>query len=103
MYSHAPQQTPVPTWYFLLGLSFGHVLTSRNAVPYTLDAWQSIVNILLVPIYSIAVFFYLVSKIWTRMVETKRRPKKVHPPIIIAPRQQEGKVNMNGSFKLIKE
>jgi hypothetical protein len=36
------------------------------------------------------------------MVETKRRPKKVHPPIIIAPRQEEGKVNMNGSFKLTK-
>jgi hypothetical protein len=102
MYSHAPSRPAVPTWYFLLGLSFGHVLTSRNAVPYNPDAWQSIVNILVVPIYSIAVFFYLVSKIWTRMVETKRQPKMVHPPIIIAPRQQEGKVNMNGSFKLTK-
>lgn len=104
MYSNAPPRS-VPAWYFLLGLSFGHVLTLRDAIPRSLDAWQSIVNTLLVPIYSIAVFLYLVSRIWTRMLEAKRQKRKLVPKAIvpspITP-QEEGKVNMNGSFKLVK-
>jgi len=93
----------VPAWYFLVGLSFGHVLTSRDVVPPAMDAWQSVINTLLVPLYSISVFLYLLSRIWTRMIlKTKQKerlvPKLAPPPI----EQEEGKVNMNGAFKLVK-
>lgn len=100
MYSKAPPRS-VPAWYFLLGLSFGHVLTSRDVIPSTLDAWQAIVNTLLVPLYSLSVILYLISRIWTRLLETKRQGKKIVPKAI-APPQEEGKVNMNGAFKLVK-
>lgn len=89
-------------WYFFIGLSFGHVLTSRNTVPYALDAWQSVVNALLVPLYSISVFLYLFSRTWTRMLETKKRKLKKLVVPKIAPLIDEGKVNMNGAFKLVK-
>lgn len=94
----------LPAWYFLLGLSCGHVLTSRDApIPLAFDVWQSLVNTLFVPLYSVSVFLYLFSRVWTRFLENKKRKQKRTPKLItpVIP-QEEGKVNMNGSFKLVK-
>ena len=89
----------VPAWYFFIGLSFGHALTSRNAIPRALDAWQSVINSVLVPLYSMSVILYLLARTWSRMVQHKRRRTSVK---IAPPPPDEGKVNMNGAFKLVK-
>ena len=99
----APTNRGVTAWYFLVGLSFGHLLTSRDAFPHALDAWKSVVNTLLVPLYSISVFVYLLSRIWLRFLLASKRRKVVIPKVAPPPiEQEEGKVNMNGAFKLVK-
>jgi hypothetical protein len=82
-------------------------LTSREApIPLAFDSWQSLVNTLLVPLYSVSVFLYLFSRLWNRFLENKKRkqkraPKQLITPVVI-PQEEGGKVNMNGSFKLVK-
>jgi hypothetical protein len=66
-----------------------------------LEAWQSIVNTLLVPLYSIVVLLYFVSFFFERIQKKKKR-KRVPPSIPLAPPLEPGKVNMNGAFKLVK-
>jgi hypothetical protein len=65
-----------------------------------LETWQSIVNTLLVPLYSIVVLLYFVSLFFERIQRKKR--KKILPSVPPAPPLEPGKVNMNGAFKLVK-
>ena len=61
------------------------------------EGWQSIVNTMLVPLYSIAVLLYFLSLLFKRL--EKIREKKM---VLITPPIEPGKVNMTGAFKLIK-
>jgi hypothetical protein len=65
-----------------------------------LEAWQSVVNTMLVPLYSIAVLLYFISLLFKRL--EKKRKEKVIPITPPAPPLEPGKVNMNGAFKLVK-
>ena len=74
-------------------------------MPLVFEGWQSLVNAFLVPLYSVSIFVYFATLIVQRMQKRKRK-KAVYvaapPPPELIPEGETGKVNMNGSFKLVK-
>ena len=100
----------IPGWLLLLsGIAIGHSnVLSDGLVENLLSSFQSVVNLLLVPVYTFCVLLYLIR---LALVEfsigktTSVRPSTLAPPAaVVAPTVTEaddGVFNLSGSYKLI--
>jgi len=111
-----------PGWMLLvLGFLVGQSVTASSGrdttITVLLSSWQSLVNTLIVPIYSFCVFFYLGQQILPSIpfqllfpskenkrfdsssVETVVKPELSEPTILLA--GDTNAVNMTGTYKLI--
>ena len=97
----------IPSWLLLLlGICLGQSRIGKNAV-FVLDTVTAIVNVVLIPIYTVCVVAFLMTRAWRpseRRRSTKHKEILVHP--IPLPTSSEttndGVFSLSGSYKLIK-
>jgi hypothetical protein len=97
-----------PPWLLLLvGVGIGRSWKSLESIDSLISSWLSFVNMLLVPLYALCILLYLGS---LGVIEARRllQPRKVVPVVVqeavlppIPEADEEGHVNMSGSYKLI--
>jgi hypothetical protein len=100
----------IPGWLLLLsGIAIGHSnVLSGGLVENLLSSFQSVVNLLLVPVYTFCVLLYLVRLVLVEFSIGKTssvRPSTLAPPAaVVVPTVTEaddGVFNLSGSYKLI--
>lgn len=98
-----------PGWLLVLlgGIAIGQSSRSMESVEALLLSFQSIVNILLVPLYTLCVVLYLARLVLTEfrgLAKISATPTRlsVPPPLpTVVPPGDDGVVNLTGSYKLV--
>jgi hypothetical protein len=102
-----------PGWLLALvaGIAIGQSSRSMESLEALLLSFQSIINILLVPLYTLCVLLYLTRLVLTefrgraKISATTTQPVPSTVPLApvapIAPRDEDGVVNLTGSYKLV--
>jgi hypothetical protein len=98
-----------PGWLLVLlgGIAIGQSSRSMESLEAFLLSFQSIVNTLLVPLYTLCVVLYLARLVLTefrglaKLSATPTRLSVPPAPPIVTPRDDDGVVNLTGSYKLV--
>lgn len=103
-----------PGWLLLLvGVAIGQSSRSMDSLQSLLASFQSFVNLLVVPLYALCIILYLIRLIRVDWNEhnhdtTKQQQQHHHlstPRLVSVPAlstvREDGKIDMNGSFKLL--
>lgn len=97
----------IPSWLLLLlGMCLGQSSIGKSAV-FVLDTVTAIVNVVLIPIYTVCVVAFLTTRAWRP--SERRRPMK-HTEVLVHPiplptssdTTNHGVFNLTGSYKLVK-
>jgi hypothetical protein len=93
----------IPGWLILLvGITIGQSSQSMDSLEALLSSFQSVVNILLVPVYALCVLLYLARLVLEEFREPKTAPEPAAPVVLPSvPEDEDGFINMSGSYKLV--
>jgi hypothetical protein len=99
----------IPGWMLLLtGIAIGHESALNDGIETLLLSFQSIVNLLLVPVYTFCVLLYLIRLVQVELSARKTSsviPSSIAPPVAVGlppvVEDEGGVVNLSGSYKLV--
>jgi hypothetical protein len=99
----------IPGWLLLLtGIAIGRETALNDGIETLLLSFQSMVNLLLVPVYTFCVLLYLIRLFQAEFSADKASsviPSSIAPPVAVGlppvAEDEEGVVNLSGSYKLV--